>query len=65
MKVLTKTDIGKARSMNQDSFLVSENKDNGLKNFEDKTVPTNRADLLWHGIGHVVYAGKQQEKVII
>lgn len=30
MKVLTKTDIGKARSMNQDSFLVSENKDNGL-----------------------------------
>ena len=41
------------------------NKDNGLKNFEDKTVPTNRADLLWHGIGHVVYAGKQQEKVII
>ena len=41
------------------------NKDNGLKNFEDKTVPTNRTDLLWHGIGHVVYAGKQQEKVII
>ena len=30
MKVLTKTDIGKARSMNQDSFLVSENKYNGL-----------------------------------
>ena len=30
MKVLTKTDIGKARSMNQDSFLVSENKDNCL-----------------------------------
>lgn len=30
MKVFTKTDIGKARSMNQDSFLVSENKDNGL-----------------------------------
>lgn len=41
------------------------NKDNGLKNFEDKTVPTNRADLLWHGIGHVVYAGKQRAKVII
>lgn len=36
-----------------------------MKNFEDKTVPTNRADLLWHGIDHVVYAGKQQEKVII
>lgn len=30
MRVFTKTDIGKARSMNQDSFLVSENKDNGL-----------------------------------
>ena len=30
MKVFTKTDIGKARSMNQDSFFVSENNDNGL-----------------------------------
>lgn len=30
MKVFTKTDIGKTRSMNQDSLLVSENKSNGL-----------------------------------
>ena len=30
MRVFTKTDIGKVRSMNQDSFLVSE-KENGLK----------------------------------
>lgn len=30
MKVFTKTDIGQARSMNQDSLLVSENKDKGL-----------------------------------
>lgn len=30
MRVFTKTDIGKTRSMNQDSFLVSENNDNGL-----------------------------------
>ncbi len=30
MKVYTKTDIGQARSMNQDSLLVSENKNNGL-----------------------------------
>ena len=32
MKVFTKTDIGKTRSMNQDSFYVSEN-DNGLNLF--------------------------------
>ena len=30
MKVFTKTDVGQARSMNQDSLLVSENNDNGL-----------------------------------
>lgn len=30
MKVFTKTDIGQARSMNQDSLLVSENNDKGL-----------------------------------
>lgn len=30
MKVFTKTDIGKTRSMNQDSFFVSENKKNSL-----------------------------------
>lgn len=30
MKVFTKTDVGQARSMNQDSLLVSENKDKGL-----------------------------------
>lgn len=30
MKVFTRTDIGKTRSMNQDSFFVSENKKNGL-----------------------------------
>lgn len=31
MKVFTKTDVGMTRSMNQDSFLVSEDKNNGLK----------------------------------
>ena len=31
MKVFTRTDIGRTRSMNQDSFLVSENKENGFK----------------------------------
>lgn len=30
MKVFTKTDVGQARSMNQDSLLVSENNDKGL-----------------------------------
>ena len=30
MKVFTKTDIGQARNMNQDSLLVSENNDKGL-----------------------------------
>lgn len=30
MKVFTKTDVGMARSMNQDSFLVSEDNNNGL-----------------------------------
>ena len=30
MKVFTKTDVGMVRSMNQDSFLISENQDNGL-----------------------------------
>lgn len=30
MKVFTRTDIGKERSMNQDSFYVSENENNGL-----------------------------------
>lgn len=30
MKVFTRTDIGKERSMNQDSFYVSENEKNGL-----------------------------------
>ena len=31
MKVFTRTDIGRTRSMNQDSFLVSESKENGFK----------------------------------
>lgn len=31
MRVFTKTDIGKVRSMNQDSFLVSDDNKNGLK----------------------------------
>lgn len=30
MKVFTKTDVGKTRSMNQDSFFVSDNNSNGL-----------------------------------
>ena len=38
---------------------------NGKPNYnKDVIVRTNRADLLWHGIGHVVKAGKPQNQVL-
>ena len=37
MKVFTRTDIGRTRSMNQDSFLVSENKENGFNHVKTFT----------------------------
>ena len=37
---------------------------NGLRNFNKSNVRTNRSDLLFHSFGHIIYAGKPQNKVI-
>ena len=37
---------------------------NGLRNFNKNNVRTNRSDLLFHSMGHILYAGKPQNKVI-
>ena len=37
---------------------------NGFRNFNKSNVRTNRSDLLFHSFGHIIYAGKPQNKVI-
>lgn len=60
-------------SLNINQFMVNEvtdayyitpfNPTNGNR-FVQSNVSTNRTDLLFHEIGHVIYAGKAQHKVI-
>ena len=33
-------------------------------NFKIETIKTNVSNLTWHGIGHVIYGGKTQNKVL-
>lgn len=37
---------------------------NGKESFKEVYIQTNKVDLLWHGLGHVIFAGEKQYKVI-
>lgn len=37
---------------------------NSKPNFSNETIKTNVSNLTWHGIGHVIFGGKSQDKVL-